>query len=190
MFLSLLRFWSITVILGSISIKLARQIIWDRRYKFYSNYFKQRSLIVPTKFNYEILNIKHKYKTANIKVLHRLHYPQRTWLNYPAVTYVAITLRRPWCLIFDSHTKLSSHSHTKFKSKRKSAKDTQSLQSWIVWDFVHYFSILHQMIALNNYEKRFLFHIGSPFCSCDIQFVVLQSSFIFPLAKTMVEGES
>ena len=43
---------------------------------------------------------------------------------------------------------------------------------------VGYF-IFHQMIALNNYQKSFLFHLKSSFCSRAIQIFVFPSSPLF-----------
>ena len=44
---------------------------------------------------------------------------------------------------------------------------------------VSYFSFLHQMIPLNNYEKCFLFHLKSSFHSQEIQVFVFPSSPLF-----------
>ena len=44
---------------------------------------------------------------------------------------------------------------------------------------VYQILIFHQMIALKNYEKCFLFPLKSSFCSQDIQIFLFQSSPLF-----------
>ena len=91
------------------------------------------------------------------------------------LSYLIILLFEPYCwLLFSFKESLSKILFLQKHVIGGSGNTPLKLESAIFIKFLFF----HQMIALQNYEKCFLFHLKSSFHSRDIQFFVFLS---FPL---------